>query len=101
MDTPIADRDVVDDLLKHVLEVRPFKAENDLTERHERTEKFLEYLRKQEEEEFQLRPEYIDGDLTKKQYMPEIIKAYEEEKAYITSKREIQASLYANERKNA
>ena len=94
MDTPIADSDVVDELLKHVIEVRPNKTENDLSERYLRTEKFLSYLKKREAEEFELRPEYCDSDLTKKAFMTGIIRGYEDEKAYISSKRKIQASRF-------
>ena len=44
MDTPISDKNLVRELLRHVVELRALKTEKDLDERFYRTESFLNYL---------------------------------------------------------
>jgi len=90
MDTPISDSRTVEELLKHTLEVRASKTENDILERYQRTEQFLQYLSTREKDEFAFRPEYRDSTLTKREFMPDIIKEYETAKAYIGSKKKAQ-----------
>ena len=88
MDTPILDKDLIRELLKHLVEVRAMKRAQDLDERFQRTEMFLDYLKNREEIEVTDNPQYLDSDLTSKQFLPEIIQSYEEKKKYIKSKRE-------------
>ena len=86
MDSPITNYDVVCQLLKHVVELRGEKTPHDIIERLDRTSLFLNYLKAKEEEEHKLRPEYQYSELTRKLFMPTIIKCFEETKEYILSK---------------
>ncbi len=86
MDTPISDREVLDKLLRHVVEVKKQKTKQNLIERFERTELFLDYLAKREEAEARNKPEYQHSDLTRKQFMREIFQSYKQKKEYILSK---------------
>jgi len=88
IDTPISDKNLVRELLRHVVELRSLKTEKDLDERFYRTELFLDYLEKMEEKEFKNNPEFKDSDLTKKEFMPEILESYEEQIEYIKLKRQ-------------
>ena len=87
MDTPISDEATVEDLLKHVVELRPRKTEYDIEERFDRTESFLKYLWKMEDAEFGDNPELRDSNLTDKEFIPSITKSYEEQKKYIKERR--------------
>ena len=87
MDTPILDKDLIRELLKHLVEVRAMKRAQDLDERFQRTEMFLDYLKNREEIEVTDNPQYLDSDLTSKQFLPEIIQSYEEKKKYIKPQR--------------
>lgn len=87
MDTPIADRNLVRELLKHVVELRYLDIDQTLTERFHRTELFLDYLAKMEEKEFKDNTEITDSDLTQKRFMQKIIDSYAEQKEYIQTKR--------------
>jgi hypothetical protein len=86
IDTPISDSAVVDELLKHVVELRKQKTDKDILERFYRTEVFLDYLLKREEIEAKTKSEYQYSDLTRRLFMQEIIQSYREKKEYILSK---------------
>jgi KaiC/GvpD/RAD55 family RecA-like ATPase len=87
MDTPMTDRNTVEELLKHVVETRFPKLPKDIDERFHRTEIFLDYLGKAEKEELSNRSEFSDSDLTRVEFIPRVKELYEKEKAYIRSKR--------------
>jgi hypothetical protein len=86
MDTPISDATVVQLLLRHVVELHRQKLETDILERFERTELFLNYLLQSEVNEHRGKPEYEFSELTKRVFMPDILKAYEDNKSYILSR---------------
>jgi KaiC/GvpD/RAD55 family RecA-like ATPase/2-hydroxy-3-keto-5-methylthiopentenyl-1-phosphate phosphatase len=89
VDTPITDNNVVDELLKHIVETRHPKLPEDLDERFLRTEIFLGYLESAERNELADHAEFRDSDLTRVEFMPKIRQSYEKEKTYIQSKRTI------------
>jgi hypothetical protein len=94
MDTPISDKEVVDKLTFEVIELRDLKTGDELYEKFDRTELFLSYLKECEEREMQTMPEFRDSDLTAKEFMPDIIAAYNETKTrIITSRREHRSYL--------
>lgn len=90
MDTPILDKNLVGELLKHVVELKSMKTREDLGVRFQRTELFLNYLKEREERELKDNPEFMDSDLTRKEFMSEIRNSYEDRKKYIQQKREKQ-----------
>jgi hypothetical protein len=83
MDTPIRDKSLVDELLNYVVELKQLKDLEDVDDRLYRTRLFLDYLKEREEADFLNSPELKDSDLTKREFIPQIIKAFEEEKSYI------------------
>jgi hypothetical protein len=87
MDTPLTDRNTVEELLKHVVETRFPKSPRDIDEKFHRTEIFLDYLGKAEKEELSNRSEFSDSDLTRVEFIPRVKELYEKEKKYIRSKR--------------
>jgi energy-coupling factor transporter ATP-binding protein EcfA2 len=87
MDTPIRDKLLVDELLDYVVELKEFKDYTDVDDRLCRTRLFLDYLNEREEADFLNSPEYRDSDLTKREFMSQIIKAFEEQKRYIQKKK--------------
>jgi len=87
MDTPIADRNLVSELLRHVVELKHLGTDQTLDERFRRTELFLDYLMKMEEIEYKDNPEITDSDLTQSRFMQQIKKSYEEQRQYIQTKR--------------
>jgi hypothetical protein len=87
MDTPLTDPTVVHALLKCVVETKHSKRPEDMEERFYRTEIFLNYLEQMEKKELESRAEFKDSDLTRIEFMPEIIASYEKIKDYIIRKR--------------
>lgn len=87
MDTPISNKNLMRELLKHVTELKRGRLRKDLNERFQRTQLFLDYLEAQEEKEHKENPEFMDSDLTRGKFIPEIIKSYQESKKYIVEKR--------------
>jgi KaiC/GvpD/RAD55 family RecA-like ATPase len=88
LDTPILNRDLVESLLDHVVEIRLERTEDDLSERFTRTELFLTYLQESEERELKNNTEFRDSDLTREVFMPRIIESYQKQKEYIRAKQE-------------
>jgi hypothetical protein len=88
MDTPIADPAVVNELLKHVVESEPYKSIWDLDQRFARTRLFLNYLIEMEKRVYQENPELRDSPLTRTEFMPKILVAFEKERKYIVERRE-------------
>lgn len=94
MDTPITVKPIVDHLITKAIELKPFKTDEDIYDKFERTELFLLYLKKSEEREFVDKPEFKDSDLTCTEFMPEIIDAYNETKKRIEESRKYHQSLH-------
>jgi hypothetical protein len=86
MDTPMLDESRVQELLKHLVELKGYKAFTDLEERFQRTEIFLEYLTEMEEMEFANNPEFNESNLASRRFLPEIVKSFQEQKQYIESR---------------
>jgi KaiC/GvpD/RAD55 family RecA-like ATPase len=96
MDTPISKQEVVDELLKRVVELRDTKRIDDVLERFERTELFLDYLKETEEAEFKTYPEYKESDLAGTEFIPGIVRSYKEARIRIEeSRKRRQLSFYA------
>jgi hypothetical protein len=94
MDTQISDKQVVESLLERLVELKDMKDADDLFACFERTEIFLNYLKKSEEQEFTTFPELRQSDLTSREFVKEIISAYEESKKRIEESRMRYASEY-------
>ena len=87
MDTPISDEAIVKELLNYVIELNRYKNPDDIERRFQRTEIFLDYLKTMEERDFKNNPEFKDSDLTRREFMPTIIQAYNEQKEFIKTAR--------------
>lgn len=75
-DTPIADVDLVKEL-------RILLPEKRIRRRFERTKKFLEYLRKMENREHELNPEYQFSPLYKHKFTSKMLSSFKNENRYI------------------
>jgi hypothetical protein len=80
IDTPIKDEEVLD-------KIRKLRESQDIEERFQKTEVFLEYLRKKEEEEKTNNPEFKDTNMFDHTFMETIIQGYKAEKEYIRWKK--------------
>lgn len=87
MDTPMVKEDIVEKLLKLVVETKPQKLPQDVESRLLRTTIFIEYLHEVEQNELKNHAEYTDSDLTRNTFIPKIKEHFEKEKQYILSKR--------------
>ena len=87
MDTPIGDAKVVADLLDLLVELKGYKSATDLEDRFQRTRIFLDYLQEMEKDEFSRNAELSGSAFGQKKYVPEIRKAFEEQRDYIILKR--------------
>ena len=80
IDTPIKDKEVLNT-------IRKLRESQDLEERFQKTEAFLEYLRKKEQEETTNNPEFKDTNMFCHGFMDMIIQRYKDEKQYIQWKK--------------
>jgi KaiC/GvpD/RAD55 family RecA-like ATPase len=79
MDTPIADENLEKELRYSIDEV-------EMNKRFERTEKFLNYLKKMEEMDFEMNPFYYNSALGNYRFMKQIIEGYNADKKYILNR---------------
>jgi hypothetical protein len=80
VDTPIKDKSTLK-------KVRKLLDKTELPDRFHKTEIFLDYLKRKEEEEIVNNPEFRDSNMLSHTFMEEIIEKYSEEKRYIRWKR--------------
>lgn len=87
MDTPISDQYLVAKLKDCFVELNLYKSPYDLDLRFSRTRWFLDYLREMEENEFKISPEFRDSDLTRTEFLQDILGSFEQQREYIQSRR--------------
>ena len=94
-DTPISNEKTVRELRER-LSVEYIRDKIDrMQARFERTEIFLEYLKRSEEDEFESNPELLSSDFTETRFMDRIFKEYLNEKKYIQDALSRQKLFYA------